>query len=390
MRKVKIGNLSFKEYAAKKPIAMEATGKFLSPREVAEAPVLSFGRGSEVQEQEAVQFPLALKRMKLEPNFTLGIVGVGEVTKAEVIEHLEAKTDFGEEVADAEFRYCKKLTEALSAGPPREPEKLPRPTARSKVPTRPTEWRWIPQNWWKKWWRYFRNCGLFCENTTDPVTRKATGYRIGKIHTAFAQRGFCVISLEGSRNVRSEFASYAKSRRVVYIGGVGHGSTTTFTGDGNRSLLQVGRYDPAEVRGKIIHLLSCQTAKELGPDVVRNGALAYAGYHRNFRFVLDQAGTPVNELELFWRSDSTFPLAMVLGKTAGAAHNATLRAYDYAIAQVPNTIAATWLTWDRECFCSPGTDPKYGSKTAKIRPMVHVPAGPFMELEEEIPVLAAH
>ena len=63
----------------------------------------------------------------------------------------------------------------------------------------------------------------------------------------------------------------------------------------------------------------------------------------------DDSSTPaVNEFELFARSDSTYDLAMANGATAQDAYNATVAAFNAAMALVPNTAAATWLLWDRD------------------------------------------
>jgi hypothetical protein len=132
----------------------------------------------------------------------------------------------------------------------------------------------------------------------------------------------------------------------------------------------------------VIHLLSCQTAKQLGPDLIKKGARAYAGYFENFTFVYDQPGTPIDEMELFWRCDSTWDLMMAHGETAEKAHNATIAAYNAAIAEVPGTAAAVWLTHDRNYFRSPVSSAAYGSKNARIYPFILKPLSPFMEIEE--------
>jgi hypothetical protein len=376
VKKIKVGTLKFKEFAAKKPIAFTPDGKFVTPSELIGAP--SLGAGSLLSASEDLQTKLTIERNKLEPNFKLGIVGLGVLTKSEIIDHVKARSDIGQEIIRAEMIYCDELAVQLGKKARMKAKSIPK-----MVPAPvPPQWKWIPQNWWKKWHRFFRNCTLFCENTTDSVTQYAANYRIARVHSAFVQRGFTNIVLKGVDDVRSNFPLKAKSPRVVYIAGIGHGSPTTYTGHYGSPILSVGSYDPAEVAGKVIHLLSCQTARMLGPDLIKNGARAYAGYFENFRFVYDQAGTPIDEMELFWKSDSTFDIMMAKGSTVEAAHKATIAAFNQAIAQVPGTAAATWLTWDRNCFRSPVIDAKYGDKTAKITPFIMMPLSPLMELEE--------
>jgi len=382
---MRIGNLEFKEYAAQKPIMVAPTGEFITPSELVKKPSLALG--SLFALSEDLQVKLTIERNQLEPDYKLGIFGVGIVSKDEVIEHVQKRTDLGNEIIRAELGYCNELATTLAEG---RPSKLPEIPPLKSEPI-PQDWNWIPKDWWSKWWHFFRNCVLFLENTTDPVTQNATPYRKNNVHTAFKKRGFCTIELEGVNNDRTHFVSVAKSKRVVYISGIGHGNPTTYTGYNNVPILTKCNYDPAEVQGKILHLLSCQTAKELGPDVIKKGAKAYAGYYENFTFVYDQPGTPINEMELFWVCDSAFDLMMAYGATVETAHNTTIASYNAAISLpgVANTITASWLTWDRNSFRSPVIDAIYGDKTAKIFPYILIPATPFMEAIEAIPQLAA-
>lgn len=76
--------------------------------------------------------------------------------------------------------------------------------------------------------------------------------------------------------------------------GVGHGDEDSFTGQNEALILEVGRYNPREIRGKMIKLLSCQTGVTLGPDLVKNGAKAFLGYTDDYVWVMDSdlASTP--------------------------------------------------------------------------------------------------
>lgn len=75
--------------------------------------------------------------------------------------------------------------------------------------------------------------------------------------------------------------------RSDIIIGMGHGSVETFTGQNEAVILDAGRYNPREVRGKVIKLLSCQTGVELGPDLVRNGCAVFMGYTDDYLWVMD-------------------------------------------------------------------------------------------------------
>ncbi len=335
---MKIGNLEFRDYAARKPVTVTPTGEFLTAREIAEQPVLGLGSLFTLDADQQVK--LALARYALEPDFKLAIMGVGLLTKDEVIEEIQRQSAFGQLAVRAEMGYCNTLIAELGAEVVPDWPKVPKPP----FPPIPN-WRYQKRCIWLK----LTNRVLFCENTTDSVTSPFAAYRIANVHKAFKDQGFNVTVLEGIHDVRAEFVPHAKNPLTAYISGIGHGSYTCYTGHWGDRILEVGQYDPAEVKDKAIHFLSCQTAKTLGPDTVANGAKCYAGYTENFILTWDDGTTPaVNEFELFARSDSTYDIMMANGATAQKAYDATIQAFNAARALVPNTVAATYLTWDRD------------------------------------------
>ena len=69
--------------------------------------------------------------------------------------------------------------------------------------------------------------------------------------------------------------------------GVGHGDEDSFTGHKETLILGIGKYQPREIEGKIIKLLSCDTGVALGPDLINNGAEAFLGYVDDYVWVMD-------------------------------------------------------------------------------------------------------
>jgi hypothetical protein len=373
---MKIGKLQFKAYAAKKPLTISATDKFLTPSEIVSQVSLSLGSLHTMSTD--AQMKLALKRYKMEPDFKLAIVGVGILTKDEVIKHIKAQTEFGQLALQAEMQYCNELMHMLTA------RKIP---SWPKVPKYP-----IPKSKWPYWkrvkkcvWLRLRTRAVFCENTTDSVTTPFAKYRMANVHPVFKARGFAVVVLKGTEDVRTNFIPHAKNGLTVYLSGIGHGSYTTYTGHWGNHILQVGQYDPAEVKNKALHFLSCQTAAQLGPDTVAKGSKSYAGYTENFILQWDDPSTPaVDEFKLFAKSDSTFDMMMAKGATAQQAYDATVQAFNAAINQVPNTIAATYLTLDRDRL------KLHGAGNTKIHPYRYVKVCfPLVSLEQETALVEA-
>lgn len=334
---MKIGKLNFKTYAAKKPVTVSPMGTFLTADEVVTQPMLSLGSLHALDTN--LQMKLAVKRYELEPDFKLGVIGVGVLSKKEVIQHIKKQTDFGQLALQAEMGYCNELLSTLTRGKVPVWPKVPAP----KIPERPY-WKPVKRCIWLR----LKNRALFCENTTDPVTTPFANYRSKNVIPVFKKRGFTVIVLQGTDDIRTNFVPEAKNLLTVYISGIGHGSYTLYTGHSGNRILEVGNYDPAEVKPKAIHFLSCQTAARLGPDTVKKGARCYAGYTENFVLQWDDTSTPVNEFVLFAKSDSTYDIAMAYGATAQQAYNYTIQAFNAAISQVPNQVAATYLKWDRD------------------------------------------
>jgi hypothetical protein len=348
-------------------------GNFVTVQQVAETP--SLGMGSLFALGEKLQIKLAIKRYSLEPEFKLGIIDLGIYSRDDIIDNIKNRTDFGKLATRAEMGYCSELAASLRKG------KVP---FRPKMPPKPTK----KPPWWKPTQKCIRlrvkNRALFCENTTDGVTTPIANWRIANVHPEFGSRGFTVVSLTGTDDVRSNFVSHAKNRLTTYIGGVGHGNYDIYTGHWGDPILKIGDYDSAEVKDKALHFLSCRTGRDLGPDAVANGAKAYVGYDENFTFVWDDSTTPVNEFLLFIQSDATFDLQMVAGAPAGQAFNATQQAFNAAIAQVPNTAAATWLTYDRDHI------KLHGSAEATIKPLRWIKiCFPIRRLEMEAALLNA-
>jgi len=113
--------------------------------------------------------------------------------------------------------------------------------------------------------------------------------------------------------------------------GVGHGDKDSFTGQNEAMILEVGKYNPREVKGKMIKLLSCQTGTVLGPDLIANGAKAFLGYVDDYVWVMDSdlAATPwADEMA----ATSLMPVidglnALLDGKTAREAFDTELEGY---------------------------------------------------------------
>lgn len=138
------------------------------------------------------------------------------------------------------------------------------------------------------------------------------------------------VQLFGILDRRLAFQLSAPQSDIIIM--TGHGSEDVMTGQNEAVILEVGKYDPREVAGKVIKLLSCQTGVALCPDLVRNGATAVMGYTDDYLWVLDAdlAMTPWSDKE--FAGKCLMPVidglnALLDGKTAREALDLELEGY---------------------------------------------------------------
>ena len=126
-----------------------------------------------------------------------------------------------------------------------------------------------------------------CMADFDLPTRSSSGFVLRYILPRLEP-----VSLYGILDRRLPFQLSAPQSDIII--GVGHGQQDAFTGQHEVVIWEVGKYGPREVEGKVIKLLSCQTGVELGPDLIRNGALSFAGYKDDYLWICDAdlASTP--------------------------------------------------------------------------------------------------
>ena len=158
----------------------------------------------------------------------------------------------------------------------------------------------------------------------DLPTRSASGFLIRWIVPRLEP-----VHLYAIMARRTPFRLSAPQSDIII--GMGHGEASSFTGQNEAVILEVGEYDPKEVEGKVIKLLSCQTGVILGPDLIQNGAISFAGYKDDYIWVMDSdlASTPWSD-EL--AATCLMPVvdglnALLDGKTAKEAFNIELEGY---------------------------------------------------------------
>ena len=163
-----------------------------------------------------------------------------------------------------------------------------------------------------------------CMADFDLPTRSASGFCLRYILPRLGPA-----PLYGMLDRRLPFQVSAPQSDIII--GVGHGEEAIFTGQHEAVILEVGKYDPREVRGKVIKLISCQCGVELCPNLVENGAACAMGYTDDYLWVCDAdlASTPWSDA---MAATSLMPVidglnTLLDGRTAKEAFDIELEGY---------------------------------------------------------------
>lgn len=166
---------------------------------------------------------------------------------------------------------------------------------------------------------------LEVESNYEDVTYIGYNFRVRKyVNPYFTQKGYTIIPLFGNDATRQKFAQCCLLPDVCFISAFGHGYDNLFTGQHGEVLWQTGSYDPREPQGKIVHLMSCLTARQLGPDLIDKGGRVYFGYEESFVFMHTLGVTdPLNDplADTFFECDSQTDRLIADGVAASAVYD---------------------------------------------------------------------
>lgn len=213
---------------------------------------------------------------------------------------------------------------------------------------------------------------------TDDTQTVACNWRKANVYPKIAEGGVVADPpnvLTGDGATPDALIDALNNPSVVYVTGVGHGAADAFPGPPSDPALSTTTYDPPLVSGKIIHLVSCNTAALLGKALAApggGGAVAFFGYNGLFSWP-ENVSSEV--LDIFFGCDAQIDFALAGGKTAGEAYHMAIRAYQSAheklLADYPGAGAqlAAMLAANLSYLCGPqvGAGP-YGFADAKLGP----------------------
>lgn len=191
-----------------------------------------------------------------------------------------------------------------------------------------------------------------------------SSYLEGSVYPYLQGKGFTLSPFYGPVAVPAYVGPAAAGAGVSLLTGAGHGSYSSFAGAGE-DVFAVGSYAPEQVRGKIAHFISCESAKQLGPDFVKNGCLAFIGYDENFTFNSAFGDS-------FFGCDAEILLALADGLTVADAVARAKNLYAQTIADLMARgdagalDAAHRLQYNLQHLRSPLDGPQWGNGNAKL------------------------
>jgi len=164
------------------------------------------------------------------------------------------------------------------------------------------------------------------------------------------------IDLHRERANRKEVTGRLTKKNPQLVLLNGHGSDTTVAGHKDEPLIVAGENDDL-LSEKIIHALSCKSAKILGRKSVKTGALAYIGYDDDFIFfytpTMISRPTTDNTAHLFLDPATKPVSALLKGQTVSEAYQKSQQAYKDQISRLlsskatkEETAMLRYLWWD--------------------------------------------
>ena len=197
----------------------------------------------------------------------------------------------------------------------------------------------------------------------DKPTTAAFEYRDRNLYQSpGAQLPGVLKVIRGPLARRPRVATTLQTENPRLLTAVGHGDGDTMMGFDRETLFEPGIHDAAEVAGRIVHLLACETAQQLGTHLVKQGALAFIGYEMVVMLHDDV-------FDAFMECDTAIDLALLQGETVRQAHERAQDAFNRHIDRFKaagDLLQAAVMTTHRDSLQSPATDPKFGDPSATL------------------------
>ena len=288
---------------------------------------------------------LVVRRLEAKPDFrVLSFGGKGAYSKEEVIAGVRAGSEIGLYMIKIETSVMNDVLRAALEAPVDESKTLRHPPERA-----PTDHSHRS--------RLLASACFEIDANWDDLTKAAYIHRNKYVYPFFPN---VAGRLLGGSAVPSQVMNVPDGPSYTYLTGSGHGAEDRFKGFHQGVLIKNGHYDKRLVDGKIVHLLACRSAYSLGPDMVRNGCLAFFGYDRDFHVLEGLDYIPYQDD--FLAGDSEIDLAFAEGLKAGEVHDRVVAKFKSLVAGLQTSgrpfalDVAHAVNQNQDAFKSPGSE----------------------------------
>ena len=224
-----------------------------------------------------------------------------------------------------------------------------------------------------------RGTVVFSRPTIDPTKAYLFGrWWLFRCVGESTLRALNVVDLEGDLATRVDLRVALDEKDPAFFVAYGHGNPTTMVGQYDAFgkpdiMLDLGNAD--WMAGRVVYLLSCETGKELGPEIIEAGGEAYIGYNESFYWYVKKPDRPGGDLWArgFGSAVAAVVLTLLRGGTVQAAYERSIKTFDKYIEywrQSEDPFAREilkWLIWDRDATVALGN---IGATVVEPRPPV--------------------
>jgi hypothetical protein len=212
---------------------------------------------------------------------------------------------------------------------------------------------------------------LLIDQDVDDITEWMYASREKKLYAAVTASKFNnkQQTIVGTEETRANLAKALTSFSAGFVSICSHGTDRSVVGrllpgktDSYEEVLGTGMYQPPEAQGKIFHVTACSAGKSLGPDLVRNGAVAFFGYDAKFKLSPDR-------FKVFVDCDAAIDFALLEGKTCEQAFQEAVATYEAAIPVLEaegKHLCAEYLESNLKHLVGPPKGAIYGNKNATL------------------------
>jgi hypothetical protein len=154
---------------------------------------------------------------------------------------------------------------------------------------------------------------------------------VREIVAAHRKPGQSVVELKGSDANPTAIDGALSSADPIFFFGVGHGNTGIWSCECKTIYMVTCDARTARMRGRVVHLNSCLTAQQLGPDLIAKGALAYYGSQEEFWLYVGAPPCTERSVKAVFLCEYQVEASLMDGRTTGEAQEDRLKRYDEEI-----------------------------------------------------------